>query len=208
MFESNKKIKIAIWYKDGINTDDIIPADFLHGGMDWDFSGHLFDKLRFTDKAELGAKVEDRVQNLDFFLNKPEYENAQVLITGDDFGCGSSREHAPKALKDYGFKVIIAPSFAKIFYENAFKNGLLLITLDKEKIEKMLSGYTCITVDLKSQSFFTDDYEEGDLSYDFEISGFKKMLLSGVDEKEYTHQNYADDISDFRQKQKENMPWA
>ena len=137
MFGIDNKLKIAIWYIKGVNTDDIMPADFLHGGMDWDFSGHLFDKLRFKDRAPLGTKVEDRVENPDFFMNKEENKGFKVLILGEDFGCGSSREHAAKAIKDQGIDVIIAPSFAKIFHSNAYENHILPITLEKEKVESL-----------------------------------------------------------------------
>lgn len=207
MFNPKEKLKVAVWYENNVNTDDIMPADFLHGGMDWNFADHAFDKIRFLDTAPLGTKAENRVINPDFFMNKEENKDFEVLVTGDDFGCGSSREHAAKALKDIGIKAIIAPSFAKIFYGNAFENGILLISLEKEKVESLFNGYTHISVDLENQTFIASNEEGDELSYSFDIPAFKKLMLSGIDKNEYTHENYGKSISNFRQEQKQENSW-
>ena len=174
--------KVAIWSQSNIDTDMIIPSDFLKVTKTKGLGVHLFDGLRFKDKGGLYQNPETREKNPDFFLNKKEFEGAKILIAGENFGCGSSREHAAWALKDYGFKVIIAPSFADIFYENAFKNGLLLITLDLSHVdEKYLE---ILNINLIYQKIVCDMFDDDDIiELGFEIDPLKKkILLKGLDE--------------------------
>jgi len=204
--------KVAIWNQDNIDTDMIIPSDFLKVIKVEGLGVHLFDGLRFLDEGQLYQDPETREKDPDFFLNKEEYQDAEILIAGENFGCGSSREHAPWALKDYGFKVIIAPSFADIFYENAFKNGLLLITLDKDSLNDIIYNYKnsstynmqisleigCINL------YFDNDTKVGA----FEIDPLKKkILLEGLDEIDITLEEHGDDIVAFKKAQKEKYPW-
>lgn len=204
--------KVAIWNQGNIDTDMIIPSDFLKVIKVEGLGVHLFDGLRFLDDGNLYQDPKTREKNPDFFLNKEEYQGAEILIAGENFGCGSSREHAPWALKDYGFKVIIAPSFADIFYENAFKNGLLLITLDKDSLNDIIYNYKnssthnmqisleigCINL------YFDNDTKVGT----FEIDSLKKkILLEGLDEIDITFEEYGDDIVAFKKAQKEKYPW-
>jgi 3-isopropylmalate/(R)-2-methylmalate dehydratase small subunit len=184
-----------------VDTDAIIPKQFLRKIDRAGFGQHLFHEWRYTDYA--GTK-----ENPDFMLNKPEYRKATVLLARDNFGCGSSREHAPWALADYGFRVIIAPSFADIFYNNCVKNGILLVRLSPESVENLfrqaLSEPGCsFTADLDKQAV-TD--AEGKTS-SFEINAFAKhCLLNGLDQIGWTLQ-YEDNIAAYEEKLKTASPW-
>ncbi len=209
-FNDKQKLKVAIWKKENIDTDIIIPSDFLKVVKKEGLGDYLFDSFRFKDKGCLGKKAKDREENKDFFLNKEIYRNAEALVTYKNFGCGSSREHAPWALIDYGFKVIISPSFANIFYENSFKNGLLLIEVSQKDIDLICDYFSeekskneRLFVDLEGQKIV---FGENELS--FEISGAKKKaLLLGLDEIGMLLEENSKDIRDFEQKQKKEYPF-
>ncbi|BDA78961.1 3-isopropylmalate dehydratase small subunit [Leptospira kobayashii] len=187
--------------KANVDTDQIIPKQFLRKIERSGFGKHLFHDWRFLDDA--GEKP-----NPEFVLNLPRYQGATILVTRDNFGCGSSREHAPWALEDYGFRSIIAPSFADIFFSNCFKNGMLPIVLDESKVEEIFQTVSKkegakLTVDLEKQLVFT---EEGK-SYPFEVDSFRKhCLLNGLDDIGLTLQK-ADKIKKFEESNQKDVPW-
>ncbi len=169
--------------KVNVDTDQIVPKQFLKLVTKSGFGKFLFYNWRY-DKAEKPIS--------DFVLNDEKYKDSKILVTGENFGCGSSREHAVWALQDYGFAVIIAPSFADIFYSNCFKNGLLPITLEQSIVEKLEHISDTIEVDLQNQTIKKDSE-----SIPFDISSYhKKILLEGIDDIEMTLQ-YEDKISEF-----------
>jgi len=205
-FNDKQYLKVSVWNHDNVDTDIIIPSDYLKVVDKKGLGDYLFDSFRFSDTGKLGMKPEDRIKNPDFFLNKKGYENAEVLIAGDNFGCGSSREHAPWALTDYGFVAVISTSFAGIFYENSFKNGLLLIKLPQEQVEELMQHYTEETTSKEKIFIDLDDQQitAGDKQYRFEINPEKKKsLLLGIDEIGLILQENSDDIKEFEKKQKE-----
>jgi 3-isopropylmalate/(R)-2-methylmalate dehydratase small subunit len=186
--ESFKKIKTTgvPFDKVNVDTDQIVPKQFLKLVQKTGFGKFLFYNWRFDSNEKL---------NPDFILNDPKYKNSKILITGENFGSGSSREHAVWALHDYGFSVIIAPSFADIFYSNCFKNGLLAITLDPKIVEKLMRIETEIEVDLENQIIKTDAEE-----IPFKIDEYKKKnLLEGLDEIALTIK-YEDKILEYEKK--------
>jgi 3-isopropylmalate/(R)-2-methylmalate dehydratase small subunit len=182
-----------------IDTDMIIPKQFLKTIARTGLGKHLFHEYRFDDE---GNEVED------FVLNKPAYRDAQILVAGENFGCGSSREHAPWALQDFGIKCVIAPSFADIFYSNSFKNGMLLITLPPEDCAKVMEdaergANATLTIDLESQTITGPDGGE----IKFEIDPFKKKcLLEGLDDIGLTMKN-DDKIEGFEDNRNQSQPW-
>ena len=191
-----------------VDTDAIIPKQFLKSIKRSGFGQYLFDEWRFLDHGEPGMDSSKRQPNPEFVLNQPRYRGAQILVARANFGCGSSREHAPWALQDYGFRVIIAPSFADIFFNNCFKIGLLPIVLDSKILDlifvevAMHPGYQ-LTVDLQNQSVRTPDHK----LFEFEIDIFRKhCLLNGLDEIGLTLQ-HADKIKAFEDKRREQQPW-
>ena len=216
-FKNNVKSLVAIWDQANIDTDMIIPSDYLKVTKVEGLGVHLFDGLRFQDKGILYADPKTRKLNTEFFLNKEENQGAEILIAGENFGCGSSREHAPWALKDYGFKVIIAPSFADIFYENSFKNGLLLIKMDTSEGSHLMVNLknkpdsadsknheNTLIVNLKKQEVIVSTL----YSENFKIDPLKKkILLEGLDEIDITLEQYSDDIVAFKANQNKKYPW-
>ena len=191
-----------------IDTDAIIPKQFLKSIKRSGFGQNLFDEWRYRDHGEPGMDSSQRKPNPDFVLNLPRYRGAQILLARANFGCGSSREHAPWAIQDYGFKVIIAPSFADIFFNNCFKIGLLPIVLDADSVDQLFreaeatEGYRLI-VDLQNQSVTTP----GDQRFSFDIDPFRKhSLLNGLDEIGLTLQ-HADKIKAFEEKHRATQPW-
>ena len=165
-----------------VDTDAIIPKQFLKSIRRTGFGPFLFDEWRYLDRGEPDMDCSNRPLNHDFILNQPVYRNAEILLTRKNFGCGSSREHAPWALSDYGFRAIIAPSFADIFYNNCFKNGLLPIILASETVDRLFNecntGYT-LTVDLAEQTIVTHFGE----TIHFDIDPARKhRLLNGLDD--------------------------
>lgn len=185
-----------------IDTDAIIPKQFLKSIKRSGFGPNLFDEWRYLDHGEVGMDNAKRPLNTDFVLNKAEYQGAQILLARENFGCGSSREHAPWALEDYGFKVIIAPSFADIFYNNCFKNGILPIVQDNSVMDELFAFNGEITIDLESQSMSANGK-----SYTFEVDvERKRRLMNGLDDIGLTLQ-YADDIKSFEQTYFKKYSW-
>ena len=191
-----------------VDTDFIIPKQFLKSIKRTGFGVNLFDEHRYLDKGEPDADNSGRPLNPDFVMNQPRYAGAKVLLARDNFGCGSSREHAPWALDDYGFRAIIAPSFADIFFNNCFKNGLLPIVLDKEVVDGLFAevdaneGYT-LEIDLESQQVRKPD---GD-SIAFDVDAFRKhCLLNGLDDIGLTLEDSAK-IAEFEASWREQSPW-
>ena len=191
-----------------VDTDAIIPKQFLKSIKRSGFGPNAFDEWRYLDHGEPGMDNSKRKINPDFVLNQPRYKGAQILLTRENFGCGSSREHAPWALEDYGFRVIIAPSYADIFFNNCFKNGLLPIRLDAAivdtlfKAEAGVSGFR-LRVDLQLQTITAPD----GTVYPFEVEAFRKhCLLNGLDDIGLTMQ-HVDDIKAYEQRRKAEAPW-
>ena len=193
--------------KANVDTDQIIPKQFLKSIKRTGFGPNLFDAWRYLDKGDLNSDNSKRKLNPDSILNHDLYKSCNILITRENFGCGSSREHAVWALTDYGFTTIIAPSFADIFKNNSYKNGLLLIEIDKEKIDEIFKQITekktiNIEVDVHNQFIYLEEKQ-----FPFELDDFKKkFLLDGIDEVGFTlqHQNK---IEDFEKNYKKTVPW-
>ncbi len=191
-----------------VDTDAIIPKQFLKSIKRSGFGPNLFDEWRYLDHGEPGVDNSKRPVNPEFVLNKPRYAGAQILLTRDNFGCGSSREHAPWALEDYGFRAIVGTSFADIFFNNCFKNGLLPICLPAAVIDRLFvdceqnEGYR-LTIDLAAQTVSEPD----GTSHAFEVDAFRKeCLLNGWDEIGLTLQ-HADEIRAFEDKRKAAHPY-
>jgi 3-isopropylmalate/(R)-2-methylmalate dehydratase small subunit len=191
-----------------IDTDAIIPKQFLKSIERSGFGRYLFDEWRYLDHGEPGKEVAQRVINPDFILNQNRFEGAQILLTRANFGCGSSREHAPWALQDYGFQVILAPSYADIFFNNSFKVGLLPIVLKENIVDQIFRevdltvGYSLV-VNLEEQTVVTPAGEV----HTFDIDSFRKEnLLNGLDEIGLTLQ-YASEIKSFEDKRHIEQPW-
>ncbi|GGK82731.1 3-isopropylmalate dehydratase small subunit [Amphritea balenae] len=191
-----------------IDTDMIIPKQFLKSIKRSGFGKNLFDELRYLDEGQPDQDCVGRPLNQEFVLNQARYQGASVLLARENFGCGSSREHAPWALDDYGFRSVIAPSFAEIFYNNCFKNGLLPIVLSDEQVEQLFAetaateGYE-LSVDLQRQVVVTPSGQE----IAFEIDDFRKhCLLNGLDDIGLTLQ-HADDIRAYEEKRRQSSPW-
>ena len=191
-----------------VDTDQIIPKQFLKSIKRTGFGPNLFDEWRYLDVGQPNQDCSQRPINKDFVLNFPRYQGASVLLARENFGCGSSREHAPWALEEYGFRTIIAPSFADIFYNNSFKNGLLPIVLKEEEVDELFAqaeaseGYQ-LTVDLAAQVVTGPDGKQ----YDFEVDAFRKhCLLNGLDDIGLTLQD-ADAIKAFETRHQQSQPW-
>lgn len=191
-----------------VDTDAIIPKQFLKSIKRSGFGPNAFDEWRYLDHGEPGMDNSKRPLNPDFVLNQPRYQGANILLARENFGCGSSREHAPWALLDYGFRCIIAPGYADIFYNNCFKNGILPIALDAEEMDILFDeveanpGYQLL-VDLAQQVVVTPS----DRSFSFEIDAFRKhCLLNGLDDIGLTLQK-VDLIRDFEAKHQTGQPW-
>ncbi len=191
-----------------VDTDMIIPKQFLKSIKRSGFGPNLFDELRYLDEGQPGQDCSNRPLNPDFPLNWPRYHGASVLLARENFGCGSSREHAPWALEDYGFRAIIAPSYADIFFNNCFKNGLLPIVLNEDIVDDLFveaeaeEGYE-LTVDLPRQVVIKPSGEE----LPFEIDEFRKhCLLEGLDEIGLTLKE-ADAIRAYEAQREKASPW-
>ncbi len=191
-----------------VDTDAIIPKQFLKSIKRSGFGPNAFDEWRYLDHGEPGMDNSKRPLNPDFVLNKPRYQGAEVLLARENFGCGSSREHAPWALLDYGFRAIIAPSFADIFFNNCFKNGILPIVLDAEEVDVLFQevdaqeGYRLL-VDLPQQVVVSPSGR----SFPFEVDAFRKhSLLNGLDDIGLTLQK-VDQIKVFEASHKAQQPW-
>lgn len=191
-----------------VDTDAIIPKQFLKSIKRTGFGPNLFDEWRYEDVGEPGRDNTNRPLRKGFVLNQPRYQDAKILLARENFGCGSSREHAPWALKDYGFDVIIAPSFADIFFNNSFKNGILPIVLDEAVVDGLfqetftIEGYQ-LTIDLAEQQILKPNGE----TISFEVDEFRRhCLLNGLDDIGLTLQ-YKSEIEAFEQAHKTKNPW-
>jgi len=194
--------------RSNVDTDAIIPKQFLKSIRRTGFGPYLFDEWRYLDHGEPGQDCSNRPVNKDFVLNDDRYQGATVLLTRANFGCGSSREHAPWALLDYGFQVILAESFADIFYSNCFKNGMLPIVLSAPQIQELFeatlkgSDFT-LSVDLETQTVMTSKGER----YPFNLDAYRKYcLLNGLDEIGQTL-SYRQEIADFESKHLQQHSW-
>lgn len=185
-----------------IDTDAIIPKQFLKSIKRSGFGVNLFDEWRYLDQGEVGMDNSKRPLNMDFVLNKAKYQGAKILLTRENFGCGSSREHAPWALEDYGFKAIIAPSFADIFYNNCFKNGILPIVQNNHIMDELFALEGRITIELDSQSI-----QANGKTHQFEVdSERKRRLLNGLDDIDLTLQ-HKDEIKAFEKIYFDKYSW-
>ena len=192
-----------------VDTDLIIPKQFLKSIKRIGFGDNLFDELRYLDEGYLGQDIAKRPKNPDFVLNQERYTGATILLTRSNFGCGSSREHAPWALNEYGFRTIIAPSYADIFFNNSFKNGMLPVILTESEVDELFKeceanvGFT-LTVDLQNQKVISPSGKE----YHFEVDAFRKhCLLNGLDDIGLTLQD-SDSIRAFEEKARADRPWV
>jgi 3-isopropylmalate/(R)-2-methylmalate dehydratase small subunit len=191
-----------------VDTDAIIPKQYLKSIKKSGFGINLFDDWRYLDPGEPDQDNSLRRIDADFILNKSQYKNAKILLARDNYGCGSSREHAVWAMLDYGFRAVISTSFADIFFSNCFKNGLLPIVLEKSVVDKLFDASLNdaeyqVSIDLEKQQVVADNIG----SYDFDIDTFKKhCMLNGLDEIEITLQ-YQDEIHAYEEKLKESSPW-
>jgi len=189
--------------RENVDTDAIIPKQFLKSIKKTGFGPHLFDAWRYLDIGEPGMDLSKRRPNPDFVLNKPQYQGGTILLARKNFGCGSSREHAPWALQQHGFKAVIAPSFADIFFNNSFKNGFLPIVLTESEVSRLFDQVAAfpgfkLTIDLPAQSV-------GDMHFDIDPSR-KDSLVNGWDEIGLTLR-HADDIKAYEEKRKQKEPW-
>ncbi|MEW6020726.1 MAG: 3-isopropylmalate dehydratase small subunit [Pseudomonadota bacterium] len=192
-----------------VDTDAIIPKQFLKSIRRTGFGPNLFDEWRYLDHGEPGQDNSRRPLNPDFVLNQPRYQGASILLARKNFGCGSSREHAPWALQQYGFRAIVAPSFADIFFNNCYKSGLLPIVLSEAQVDqlfnevKAFAGFQLV-VDLENQVLRTAD---GRIGFEFPIDDFRKYcLLNGLDDIGLTLR-HADEIRAFEERHLARQPW-
>lgn len=199
---------VAPMDRPNVDTDAIIPKQYLKSIKRAGFGPNLFDDWRYLDPGAPDADNSTRRKNPDFVLNQPQYAGASVLLARENFGCGSSREHAVWALTDDGFRAVIAPSFADIFYNNSFKNGFLPIVLKEGEVDALFKecfaeeGYE-LTIDLAAQTVTTPS----GASFCFEIDPFRKhCLLNGLDDIELTLQ-HSDDIRAYEEKRRSEAPW-
>jgi 3-isopropylmalate/(R)-2-methylmalate dehydratase small subunit len=193
--------------RDNIDTDQIIPTEYLKSIKKYGFEDYLFDGWRYLDDGKLGISKDERKQNPDFILNKEPFNKASILLTRDNFGCGSSREHAVWALRDFGIKTVIASSFGDIFYNNCFKNGVLPIKLNKDQIDNLfkslkdVSGELSISLDSKKIS--QNDKE----LYAFDVEeNLLERIIYGLDDVDMTLK-FKDKIASFEQERKQEKPW-
>ena len=191
-----------------VDTDAIIPKQFLKSVQRTGFGPNLFDAWRYLDAGEPGQDPAERRPNPEFVLNQPRYAGAEVLLARDNFACGSSREHAVWALTDFGFRAVIAPSFADIFYNNSFKTGLLPVRLDADTVDRLFreteaeEGYR-LTIDLEAQKVITP----AGVEFGFEVDPFRRQcLLQGLDDIALTLQ-HADEIRAYEERRRAEAPW-
>ena len=193
--------------RDNIDTDQIIPTEYLKSIKKYGFEDYLFDGWRYLDEGKLGISKDERKQNPDFILNKEPFNKASILLTRDNFGCGSSREHAVWALRDFGIKTVIASSFGDIFYNNCFKNGVLPIKLNKDQIDnlfKSLKGVSGeLSISLDSKTISQNDKE----LYAFDVEeNLLERIVYGLDDVDMTLK-FKDKIASFEQERKQEKPW-
>ena len=193
--------------RDNIDTDQIIPTEYLKSIKKFGYEDYLFDGWRYKDQGRLGMKKDERKINHEFILNNSPYDKSKVLLTRDNFGCGSSREHAVWALRDFGIEVVLASSFGDIFYNNCFKNGVLPLKLKKTEIEKLFSlsidSPVSISVNIKDKVILFKDK----LSIDFDLdNNLAERIIYGLDEIDITLKD-SELIKKFEEHRKENNPW-
>ena len=199
---------VAALDRANVDTDQIIPKQFLKSIRRTGFGDNLFDAWRYLDEGEIGKNANERRINHDFVLNEPRYAGASILLARDNFGCGSSREHAVWALLEYGFRCVIAPSFAEIFFNNSLKNGLLPVVLTKEDVDELFGmvhrevGYT-LHVDLGKQTVRGPGFAA---HFDIEPEP-KRLLIEGLDDIGATLA-HADAIREFESRHRRHMPWV
>ena len=192
-----------------VDTDAIIPKQFLKSIRRSGFGVNLFDAWRYLDHGEPGMDPAQRKPNPDFVLNQPRYKGANILLVRKNFGCGSSREHAPWALGDFGFRALIAPSYADIFYNNCFKNGLLPVVLPESQVDHLFHDVAAfpgfrLVIDLGAQ---TVAYADGSQTFAFEVDSFRRhCLLNGLDDIGLTLR-HVDEIKAFEAKRRVEQPW-
>jgi 3-isopropylmalate/(R)-2-methylmalate dehydratase small subunit len=197
---------VACIDRDNIDTDQIIPTEYLKSIKKFGFEDYLFDGWRYLDDGKLGITKEQRQINEDFILNNAPYDQASILLTRDNFGCGSSREHAVWALRDFGIKTVIASSFGDIFYNNCFKNGVLPIKLSKEQIEELFSQ-TQDTSNEITVSLDTKKLTIASVEYSFEVEdNLLERIIYGLDDVDITLQD-KDVIKEFEDSRMKSKPW-
>ena len=193
--------------RDNIDTDQIIPTEYLKSIKKYGFEDYLFDGWRYLDEGKLGISKDERKQNPDFILNKEPFDKASILLTRDNFGCGSSREHAVWALRDFGIKTVIASSFGDIFYNNCFKNGVLPIKLNKDQIDNLFKSLKDasgeLSISLDSRKISQNDKE----LYAFDVEeNLLERIVYGLDDVDMTLK-FKDKIANFEQERKQEKPW-
>jgi 3-isopropylmalate/(R)-2-methylmalate dehydratase small subunit len=199
---------VAPMDRTNVDTDAVIPKQFLKSIKRTGYGPFLFDEWRYEDAGEPGMDCTNRSKRVDFVLNQPRYQGARILLTRENFGCGSSREHAPWAILDYGFSCVIAPSFADIFYNNCFKNGILPIVLENAVMDQLFDecfaseGYS-LDIDLAEQTVTTPSGQ----SFSFEVDAFRKhCLINGLDDIGLTLQE-SEAIRSYESSRQQNAPW-
>ena len=198
---------VATFDRDNIDTDQIIPTEYLKSIKKFGFGDFLFDGWRYLDEGRLDMTSDDRSKNTDFILNKEPFTNAKILLTRDNFGCGSSREHAVWALRDFGFKAVIASSFGDIFYNNCFKNSVLPIKLTKEEVNHLFEISRPSPVSFEIDLLKKDLKFDGDYSYSFDVKdSLLDRIINNLDDVDITleHKNH---IEAFEQKRRHQRPW-
>ena len=193
--------------RDNIDTDQIIPTEYLKSIKKYGFEDYLFDGWRYLDEGKLGISKDERKQNPDFILNKEPFNKASILLTRDNFGCGSSREHAVWALRDFGIKTVIASSFGDIFYNNCFKNGVLPIKLNKDQIDNLFKSLKNasdeLSISLDSKKISQNDKD----LYAFDVEeNLLERIIYGLDDVDMTLK-FKDKIASFEQERKQEKPW-
>ena len=192
--------------RDNIDTDQIIPTEYLKSIKKFGFGEYLFDGWRFHDQGKLGMSIDQRDLNHDFILNKETYANSSVLLTRDNFGCGSSREHAVWALRDFGIKAVIASSFGDIFYNNCFKNGVLPIVLNKDQIQDLFLHYENSGSDMRI-NLETKLIDTGNRQISFDVDdNLLERIIYGLDDVDITLK-HKDLIKRFEEERMKEKPW-
>ena len=198
---------VAYIDRDNIDTDQIIPTEYLKSIKKFGYEDYLFDGWRYKDDGKLGVKKEERDINKDFILNNKPFSESKILLTRDNFGCGSSREHAVWALRDFGIKAVIASSFGDIFYNNCFKNGVLPIYLEKNQIEKLFGlvkkEVVELSIDLQKRIIFLNNQDEINFEVDDHLI---ERIIYGLDDIDITLKE-KDKISNFEKNRKITRPW-
>ena len=198
---------VATFDRDNIDTDQIIPTEYLKSIKKFGFGDFLFDGWRYLDEGRLDMTSEDRSKNHDFILNKEPFENAEILLARDNFGCGSSREHAVWALRDFGFKAVIASSFGDIFYNNCFKNSVLPIKLSKEEINHLFEISSSLPVSFQIDLKTKDLKFSGDSYYSFDVKdSLLDRIINNLDDVDITLRDKAN-IEIFEQIRRNQRPW-